>query len=60
MKTFICSLFILASVFTACNGGGSGSGDDQATPAGVANMIFDAAKTPHAGDLLRVLRQYDI
>ncbi|MBK8786581.1 MAG: hypothetical protein IPN43_08810 [Chitinophagaceae bacterium] len=43
MKTIICSLFIIA-VFTACKGK-SGSGDDQGTPAGVANMIFDAAKS---------------
>lgn len=44
MKTIIFSLFILASVFTACKSK-SGSGDAQSTPAGAANMIFDAAKS---------------
>ena len=51
MKTFICALFVLASVFTACNGGGSGSGGDQTTPVGVANMVFDAAKSGDYGKL---------
>jgi hypothetical protein len=44
MKIFIYSFFILAFVITACKGQ-SGSGDAQSTPAGVANMIFDAAKS---------------
>lgn len=44
MKTLICSLFIVATVFTACKGK-SGSGDAQSTPAGTANIIFDAAKS---------------
>ena len=58
MKTVIYSLLILAFVFTSCKGK-SGSGDTQSktadaqstpvdpqsTPAGVANMIFDAAKS---------------
>lgn len=44
MKSIIYSLFIVASLFTACKGK-SGSGDAQSTPAGTANMIFDAAKS---------------
>lgn len=58
MKTIICALFIVVSVFSACKGK-SGSGDAlsktadaqstpvdaQSTPAGAANMIFDAAKS---------------
>lgn len=44
MKAIICSLFIMASIFTACKGK-SGSVDTQSTPAGVAHMIFDAAKS---------------
>jgi len=44
MKTFICSLFIVAFIFTACKGK-SGSGNEQGTPVAVANMIFDAAKS---------------
>lgn len=44
MKTIICSLIIAVSVFSACKNK-SGSAGAQATPAGVANMIFDAAKS---------------
>lgn len=44
MKKIIYSAFILAFLFTACKGK-SGSGGDQTTPKGVANMIFDAAKS---------------
>lgn len=44
MKKIIYSLFIGAFLFAACKGK-SGSGGDQSTPAGVANMIFDAAKS---------------
>jgi len=46
MKTIICSFLIATFVLTACNGSsGSGSGGDQTTPTGVANMVFDAAKS---------------
>lgn len=44
MKKIICSLFVVACIFTACKGK-AGSGDDQSTPTGVANTIFDAAKS---------------
>jgi hypothetical protein len=44
MKEIIYSLFIVASLLISCKGG-SGSGDSQSTPAGVANMIFNAAKS---------------
>ncbi len=44
MKTIIYSLFIGASMLISCKGG-TGSGDGQSTPAGVANMVFDAAKS---------------
>jgi predicted small secreted protein len=44
MKTIIFSFLIAASILTACKGK-SGSGDAQSTPAGLANMIFDAAKS---------------
>jgi hypothetical protein len=44
MKKIIYSSFILASILISCKGG-SGSGDSQSTPAGVANTVFDAAKS---------------
>jgi len=43
MKKVIYSLFIVAAVFTACKGKSGSAG--QSTPAGAANMIFDAAKS---------------
>jgi hypothetical protein len=51
MKKIICSILITASLLSACNGGGSGKEDGQATPAGVANIIFDAAKSGDYGKL---------
>jgi hypothetical protein len=44
MKKNFWAILVIAALFTACNGK-SGSGGDQSTPAGVANMIFDAAKS---------------
>lgn len=44
MKKIIYSLLIMSALFSACKGK-SGSGDAQSTPAGTANMIFDAAKS---------------
>lgn len=44
MKKLIYVLFCMAALFAACKGK-SGSGDAQSTPAGTANMIFDAAKS---------------
>ncbi len=46
MKRIIYLFLISASALIACNGAsGSGSGGDQTTPTGVANMVFDAAKS---------------
>ena len=45
MKKFICSLFIVASIFSACKGKSGSAADDQSTPTSVANSIFDAAKS---------------
>ena len=44
MKKIIYSLFIVAAILNGCKGK-SGSGDDQSTPAGVANMVFNAARS---------------
>ena len=46
MKKIIYLFLISAAALIACNGAsGSGSGGDQTTPTGVANMVFDAAKS---------------
>lgn len=44
MKKVFSVAFIIAALFTACKSK-SGNGADQSTPEGVANMIFDAAKS---------------
>ncbi|MBL7700786.1 MAG: hypothetical protein JNM14_00930 [Ferruginibacter sp.] len=44
MKKIIYSVFALAFLFAACKGKSAASGD-QTSPKGVANMIFDAAKS---------------
>lgn len=40
----ICYLLTVTIIFTACNGKSSAS-NDQSTPTGAANMVFDAAKS---------------
>ena len=45
MKKIICSLFIVASIFSACKGKSGSAADAQSTPTGVANSIFDAAQS---------------
>ena len=44
MKKIISAAIFTALMFTACNSK-SGGGSDQTTPAGAANIIFDAAKS---------------
>jgi len=43
MKKIIFVCFVAAFAFAACNGKSGGA--DQSTPAGTANIIFDAAKS---------------
>lgn len=46
MKKILTSFLIVTIILTACKGGsGKSSPGDQTTPTGVANMIFDAAKS---------------